>query len=275
MRSPTVPRADSTMTGVRDLRRMARSTDSPSISGSIRSRIDERRIVQRDRGERGLPVARLADGVALAFEVHAHETQDLLVVVDDEDGTVGLNGHHTARRMVIGDRAMTAPIRPWVALSDGLTAAATRPRPRSRWTRSERPPRSASSPCSGRGCRPARPGSPRPSDAGVRASSAVAEMSMPGVQKPHWTPPASRNARWSGLQVAVRGQALDRRDRDGRSTGARGTSTSSRAGRRAGPCRRRTRSRRSPPWCRSGPGRRAGPTAASGRARSRPDTRSR
>ena len=37
-------------------------------------------------------------------------------------------------------------------------------------------------------------------------------MSMPGVQKPHWTPPASRNARWSGCEIAVGREALDRRD---------------------------------------------------------------
>ena len=73
------------MTGVRDRRRMARSTDSPSTSRQHQVENHERRIVERDRGERGLPVARLADRVALAFEVHAHETQDLLVVVDDED----------------------------------------------------------------------------------------------------------------------------------------------------------------------------------------------
>src|SRR6476469_8325946 len=33
---------------------------------------------------------------------------------------------------------------------------------------------------------------------GLRSSSAVAEISIPGVQKPHWTPPSSRNARCSG-----------------------------------------------------------------------------
>ncbi len=34
---------------------------------------------------------------------------------------------------------------------------------------------------------------------GVARSRAVAEMSIPGVQKPHWTPPCSRNAACSGL----------------------------------------------------------------------------
>ena len=47
---------------------------------------------------------------------------------------------------------------------------------------------------------------------GFRSSSAVAEMSIPGVQNPHWTPPCSRKARWSGMQLVVEGKTLDRRD---------------------------------------------------------------
>ena len=36
-------------------------------------------------------------------------------------------------------------------------------------------------------------------------------MSIPGVQNPHWTPPASRKARWSALGSPVGGEPLDRR----------------------------------------------------------------
>ena len=38
----------------------------------------------------------------------------------------------------------------------------------------------------------------------VRRSRSSAAMSWPGMQKPHWTAPSSRNACWSGAQRAVR-----------------------------------------------------------------------
>ena len=46
---------------------------------------------------------------------------------------------------------------------------------------------------------------------GVSSRSAVAEISIPGVQKPHWTPPCSRKAAWSGLSSSPVREALDRR----------------------------------------------------------------
>ena len=58
--------------------------------------------------------------------------------------------------------------------------------------------RSRRTPCTGRGSRTGRSGSPPRSDPGSSRSSAVAETSMPGVQNPHCTPPCRRNARWSG-----------------------------------------------------------------------------
>ena len=48
---------------------------------------------------------------------------------------------------------------------------------------------------------------------GFAASSAVAEISIPGVQKPHWTPPWSRNALLQRRQGSPDGEPLDRRDR--------------------------------------------------------------
>ena len=47
---------------------------------------------------------------------------------------------------------------------------------------------------------------------GSRARSAAAAMSMPGVQNPHWIPPPSRNAVWSGWSASAAGEALDGRD---------------------------------------------------------------
>ncbi len=91
---------------------------------------------------------------------------------------------------------------------------------------------------------------PRTGD-GLAASSAVAEMSMPGVQNPHCTPPSSRKAHCSGDSSSSSAEALD-----GGELAAVGLHREVRAGvhrpavERAS-CRRRTRSRRSPPWSRS------------------------
>ena len=176
--------------------------------------------------------------------------------------------------MVVGDRAMTAPIRPWAALSDGLTAALPG---RARDLGGRGPNGSHDRRVARAAAEVA--GQPGP-DLIIRRTRGSGEQRRRGDEHARRAEaaldtPGLEERALERAQIAVRGQALDRRDGDARRSGARGTSTSSRAGRRSGPCRRRTRNRRSPPWCRSAPGRRAGRTAASGRARSRRDTRSR
>ena len=57
---------------------------------------------------------------------------------------------------------------------------------------------SSRSRCSGRGCRTAPRGSRRRSGAGLRSSRSTVATIRPGVQKPHWTAPASTNASCTG-----------------------------------------------------------------------------
>ena len=57
---------------------------------------------------------------------------------------------------------------------------------------------SSRSPCSGTGCRPAPRGSPASDGDGLRASRSCVATIRPGVQNPHCTAPASRNASWIG-----------------------------------------------------------------------------
>ena len=90
---------------------------------------------------------------------------------------------------------------PWVRLARGAGGrAAHRLRPPLPGGRPRGGPRrgSSRSRCSGTGCRTAPRGCPRRSGDGLRSSSSSAATSRPGVQKPHWTAPASMNACWTG-----------------------------------------------------------------------------
>ena len=61
-----------------------------------------------------------------------------------------------------------------------------------------RPRRCSGSPCTGRGCRPAPRAAPRPRGRRPRLASATAPSRKPGVQYPHWSACASRNACCTG-----------------------------------------------------------------------------
>ena len=60
----------------------------------------------------------------------------------------------------------------------------------------------------------------------VAASSAVADMIMPGVQNPHCTPPSSSRLPLQRVQLVADHHTLDGRDRPVRRPAPRGTSTS-------------------------------------------------
>ncbi len=60
--------------------------------------------------------------------------------------------------------------------------------------------RSARTRRTGTGCRPGPRGCPRASGCGLRARRACADISWPGMQKPHWAAPWSRKACCSGLR---------------------------------------------------------------------------
>ena len=66
---------------------------------------------------------------------------------------------------------------------------------------------SSRSPCSGRGCRPAPRGSRRRSATGCAPAGRGWRRSGPGVQKPHCTAPASRNASWIGCSSSSTARA--------------------------------------------------------------------
>ena len=83
-----------------------------------------------------------------------------------------------------------------------LIAPSRRPAPRRR---------SSGSRCSGRGCRTAPRGSRPRSGSGTRASRSAVATTSPGVQKPHWTAPASTNASWTRWS-SPSGEPLDRHD---------------------------------------------------------------
>ncbi len=128
-----------------------------------------------------------------------------------------------------------------------------------------RPPRRSScSRCSGTGCPTARARSRRASGSGCARSSAHALIRIPGVQNPHWAPPVTSKASWSGCGTPFASDALDggdlrpvvvrQRQRD---------AGQDRLRRRPPRCRRRSRPCRSPAWSRSGRGRSAAPRAAS------------
>ena len=51
------------------------------------------------------------------------------------------------------------------------------------------------------------------SGAGLSARSSVAVISIPGVQKPHWSPWLSQNDSWSGFNLVAARQPLDGGDR--------------------------------------------------------------
>ena len=92
MRSMVEPRAERTMIGVRGRLVVAadRADDGPPVQlGEHQVEDDERRAVRLDGVERGRPVGGRHDRVALALEVGAHEPDDLGVVVDDEDRSLG------------------------------------------------------------------------------------------------------------------------------------------------------------------------------------------
>ena len=58
--------------------------------------------------------------------------------------------------------------------------------------------------CTGTGCLPAPRGSAGPSGPGTRRSRSSAATISPGVQNPHWTAPASRNACWTTSSAPAR-----------------------------------------------------------------------
>ena len=64
---------------------------------------------------------------------------------------------------------------------------------------------SSRSPCSGRGCRRAPRGSRGRTGSGLRASRSCVATIRPGVQNPHWTAPACRNASWIGCSSSSDG----------------------------------------------------------------------
>ena len=87
------------------------------------------------------------------------------------------------------------------------------------------------------------------SGAGVRARSAVAASSMPGVQAPHCAAPWRRKADCRRGEGGA-GEALDGGDACGRRRGRQGSGRRRPGRRRGARCRRRSRRRRSRPWCR-------------------------
>ena len=137
--------------------------------------------------------------------------------------------------------------------SSDRPAAAARP------LRGRSPRRSWCSRCSGTGCRRSPRGSRRRPARRRRRGRRVAAISIPGVQMPHWAPPVSRNAACSASSARRiagpgrgRRQPLDRARPRAVDLADRHEAGIDQRRRRAGPCRRRTRLRRSPPWCRSG-----------------------
>ena len=71
---------------------------------------------------------------------------------------------------------------------------------------------SSRSPCSGTGCRPAPRGSRRRSATALRASRSCVATISPGVQNPHCTAPASRNASCTGCSSSSRREPFDGHD---------------------------------------------------------------
>ena len=82
------------MIGVSDVRRTSRMIARPSISGSIRSRTTSAGSCVATAARARRTVRRLDHPVALALEVGPDEADDLGVVIDDEDRSVGARGHH-------------------------------------------------------------------------------------------------------------------------------------------------------------------------------------
>ena len=90
-----MPRAERTRIGVAAASLVAAdgADDGAAVElGQHQVEDDERRPVVLDRVEGGRPVGGGHDAIALALQVGPDEPDDLGVVVDDEDGPIGL-GH--------------------------------------------------------------------------------------------------------------------------------------------------------------------------------------
>ena len=92
MRSSVEPRADTMRIGVAaasSSRRTARMTARPSSSGSIRSRTTSAGRWRSMASSAAGPSAAVTTAKPVALEVGPHEADDLGVVVDDEDRSLG------------------------------------------------------------------------------------------------------------------------------------------------------------------------------------------
>ena len=122
---------------------------------------------------------------------------------------------------------------------------------------------SSRSRCSGRGCRPAPRGSRRPTASATRSSRSCAAITSPGVQKPHWTAPASTNASCTGSSRPSRRQPLDGDDAASLRLARPRRGTRRPARRRGRPSTNRTRPARRRPSSRAGRAARAAASAGS------------
>ena len=138
--------------------------------------VDEARAWRGSRGRRS--------GVAVVGGAAPAPTAAIRPSVDD-DVAVGVLGAGGVDR---GDRAV---------LDDEPSSSRAPPAGRRRG--------SSRSPCSGTGCRPAPRGSPGRTGSASRASRSCVATISPGVQKPHWTAPACRNASWIGCSSSSHG----------------------------------------------------------------------